>query len=657
MEKLTDNLQIQQQQLVQQQSSPPQPESKSVPLAFGRRVNSAKGLPSTPSQSPPQQALFQHYPSSPQTPTTRLAAKSKAAAGKPSISAVTRPISSLPRAGTVPKGKPTKPDVAPPKVNLAPLQPPPETHRNITPIPPSTRLHRDTFSEVPPRSASPEIPRQDEDDDDYVDGSSYYESDEEFPAQEFGDVGFGNKEYQSSRYQSNGSTSAGSDRATSALAGLNLNGNPPISYTSHVNTRPVVKDTSISTGAWGSLVPPPSVTQNRRYSAELNEEMDIPRIASMHKGPTESSRDGTTRDGTTRDSARRPATHAGRPNLGPVAEHSTEETRGRTSAGRQDTARASSTGTPRTSDLQRARSSSAGTPRTNDPQRASVRSSNATPRTASAVRPDSAQRTGTAGARMPSTPETNTRVNTATKLQESKKGSMENLMKTAQENGLHKSSSGNFKYSANVRDSSDVRASDDVRASSDVRASIGSRGSARAAQPVSARRMELQGSRRNSMENAYSRLVAESDLPEVRKQSISEDDEDDMVNTGEEGDGRDESGVMEDGTRDSFDVDQDAGDKDGYEDENEEEGGDEDENGEIDEDIEEDELYNNDEDRGGVYSNDEDNEGEVAEEFQVCSTNDVGEEYNESDEEGDVEYDSAKNAYYDTKSKKAVQLH
>jgi hypothetical protein len=55
-------------------------DAKAVPLAFGRRVSSAKGAPSTPgqsSQSPPQQPLFQHYPSSPQTPTTRLAAKAK----------------------------------------------------------------------------------------------------------------------------------------------------------------------------------------------------------------------------------------------------------------------------------------------------------------------------------------------------------------------------------------------------------------------------------------------------------------------------------------------------------------------------------------------------------------------------------------------------
>jgi hypothetical protein len=344
-----------------------------------------------------------------------------------------------------------------------------------------------------------------------------------------------------------------------------------------------VKD-NVITGAWGNLAPPLAATQNRRYSAELSEDPNILPFASTRKDSADAS-------------ARRPATHDGRANLSTVPEHSAEDirnsSRSSTSAGRPDSTRKSSSGTPRNSDS----------------QRASVRSTNTTPRTVSSAKPD-----GRRG-------DTPARINSAAKIQDSKKSSMENLMKTAQENGLQKSSSGNFKYSE-----------DSLRASS-------SRGSTRAAPPpMSAKRTDLQGSKRNSMEVAYSRLMAESDLPEVHKKgSIEGEDEDDMVNMGEEGDGRDEAGVLEeDGMQNSIDFDANE-----HEDE------------EIGEDIVESGGEDIEESGGDEFQ--ESYDEEVTDEFQVYSTNEPTDE--NSDEEGQVVFDSAKNIYYDTKNKKPVNLY
>ena len=205
-------------------------------------------------------------------------------------------------------------------------------------------------------------------------------------------------------------------------------------------------------------------------------------------------------------------------------------------------------------------------------------------------------------------------------------------MKTAEENGLQKSSSGSLRYK-----------DDDVIVSR-------SRGNASAAQPL---RRDTQGVRRNSMENAYNRLVAESDLPEVvhkrgSMKILEEDVEDDMVNTGEDGDGRDDiSEGEEQGEDRGEDRDEEA--IEGEEEDQDDAQGEE----EINEDIEEDGAYVDEERNSG-------GDGEVTDDFRVCSTNDDvadDESCNDSDDEGHVVYDSKRNSYYDTKSKKTVHLN
>lgn len=163
------------------------------------------------------------------------------------------------------------------------------------------------------------------------------------------------------------------------------------------------------------------------------------------------------------------------------------------------------------------------------------------------------------------------------------------------------------------------------------------------------------GSRRNSMETVYSRLVAESNLPELRHLGSSpheEEEEDDMVNMGEEGEVDVEYEYGDDhDTRDNIELDRGL--------EGEEEDLEQEEGEEIDEEIDGVDNYEEEEEENGY-------DEEVAED--INDSMDKGDfvvesgghsDGNDSDLEGEDQlvFDTANNAYYDTKNKKFVHLH